>query len=405
MCFRHSPEQEYSKHVGCLYFDIQVYGLLFKNYSLMKASVIRTLIALLAFGAFVLPLSSQPQNNIRVLSYYSGPPEALDNYDANKMTHIIFCFGRLNGNLFSVRSARDTVTIQKMVSMKSINPNLKVLLSLGGWGGCKTCSDVFATKQGRKDFVRSIKEFYDYFKVDGLDLDWEYPGIAGYPGHKFSPADKKNFTLLVKELRKLGYKYELSFAAGSSQRFIDSAIQWKPVMKMVDYVNLMTYDHSGPGSKIAGHHTALYSTEQQPRSADRTVKALIELGVPREKLIVGAAFYGKIFENVENIDNGLSQPGKFKNTMTYRNAITQLSADSGWVYHWDETASAPYLYNSSRKQFFTYDDKRSVESKTKYVIDNDLGGIMYWQLGGDIYSDGLLDVIDRVKRDYKPSGK
>lgn len=95
MCFRHSPEQEYSKHVGCLYFDIQVYGLLFKNYSLMKASVIRTLIALLAFGAFVLPLSSQPQNNIRVLSYYSGPPEALDNYDANKMTHIIFCFGRL----------------------------------------------------------------------------------------------------------------------------------------------------------------------------------------------------------------------------------------------------------------------------------------------------------------------
>lgn len=370
----------------------------------MKTYRIMTFMALLALSAFTVPLLSQAQNNIRVLSYYAGPPEALDNYDASKMTHIIFCFGRLNGNSFSIRSSRDTATIRKMVSMKSINPDLKVLLSLGGWGGCKTCSDVFATKQGRKDFVKSIKEFYDYFRVDGLDLDWEYPGIAGFPGHKFSPHDKKNFTRLVNELRKLGYNYELSFAAGSSQRFIDSAIQWKQVMKKVDYVNLMTYDHSGPGSKITGHHTALYSTEQQPRSADLTVKTLIKLGVPKEKLIVGGAFYGKIFENVEDNNNGLSQPAKFKNTMTYRNAITQLSADSGWVYHWDEIASAPYLYNSSRKQFFTYDDKRSIELKTKYVIDNCLGGIMYWHLGGDLFSDGLLDVIDRVKKTYVPTG-
>ncbi len=352
-----------------------------------------------------LPLLSQSPNNIRVLSYYSGRAAALDSFNVNQMTHIIYCFGRLDGNNFKVRSARDSATILKMVSLKSKNPELKVLLSLGGWGGCKTCSDVFATKKGRKDFVQSVKKYYEYFKVDGLDLDWEYPTVRGFPGHKYSPGDKKNFTKLVNELRKLGYQYELSFAAGASPNFLDSAVQWKKVMKKVDFVNLMTYDMSGPGSKISSHHTALYSTPEQPKSADFVVKYLINLGIPREKIIVGAAFYGKIFENADSTNNGLYQPAKFKRTLNYKFIPTQLPADSGWVYHWDEAACAPYLYNPATRQFFTYDDKRSVGLKTKYVIDNKLGGIMYWHLGEDFFKDGLLDEIDKVKNTYTPTVK
>jgi chitinase len=368
----------------------------------MKSSELKKLLTIMILCILTIPSFSQSPPKIRVLSYYSGPPEQLDNYNVNQMTHIIFCFGRLNGNRYTVRNLRDTLTIQKMVSLKSKNPELKVLLSLGGWGGCETCSDVFAKNQGRKDFVQSIKEYYEYFNVDGLDLDWEYPAVSGFPGHKFSPDDKKNFTKLVNELRTLGYDYELSFAAGASVRYLDSAIQWKKVMKKVDYVNLMTYDMSGPGSKITAHHTGLYSTPEQPRSADFTVKYLTDLGIPGEKIIVGGAFYGKIFENVENVNNGLAQPGKFKTTLHYKNMPTMLPADSGWVYHWDEAASAPYLYNASKKQFFTYDDKRSIELKTKYVIDNGLGGIMFWQLGQDTFSDGLLDAIDRTRRTYIP---
>lgn len=369
---------------------------------IMKKVLIKKLSTVFIICLFSIPLFSQPPDKIRVISYYAGRPELLDSFNINQMTHIIFCFGRLNGNRFSIRSSRDTLMIQKMVSLKSRNPELKVLLSLGGWGGCKTCSDVFASKQGRKEFTKSIKEFYDYFKVDGLDLDWEYPAIKGFPGHKFTPEDKKNFTKLVNKIRKLGNNYELSFAAGSSERFLDSAIQWKQVMKKVDYVNLMTYDHSGPGSTITAHHTNLYSTEEQSRSADFTVRYLTNLGVPSKKIIIGGAFYGKTFEDVDSVNNGLLQPGKFKNTLIYRNVATQLPADSGWVYHWDEVASAPYLYNPSKKQFFTYDDKRSIELKTKYVIDYNLGGIMYWHLGGDLYRDGLLDVINIVKTTYNP---
>ena len=373
----------------------------------MKPTILsRFVLILLMLIAFVPSATySQPQNNIKVLSYYAGPADALDNFNANEMTHIIYCFGHLNGNRFHIRSARDTAVILKMMSLKSKNPDLKVLVSLGGWGGCKTCSEVFATKKGRKEFVQSIKEVYDYFKVDGLDLDWEYPGIPGYPGHPWAAADKKNFTKLVNEIRKLGYDKELSFAAGASQRFLDSAVQWKKVMKKVNYVNLMTYDMSGPGSKTTMHHTALMSSPEQPRSADWMVQSLVKMGIPANKIVVGGAFYGKIFENVEDVNNALGQPAKFKTTVGYRNMEQVMPADSGWVYRWDENAKAPYLYNPVKKQFFTYDDKRSIAEKTKYVIDNKLYGIMYWQLGSDTFTDGLMNEIDKVKRTYVPAAK
>ena len=123
-----------------------------------------------------------------VLAYYSGSPERLDSFDATQMTHIIYCFGHLNGNRLKIRSAKDTLTIRKMVALKEKNPALKVLLSLGGWGGCAPCSDVFSTAAGRNEFAQSVKELNAYFGADGIDLDWEYPVVPGYPGHTYAPS-------------------------------------------------------------------------------------------------------------------------------------------------------------------------------------------------------------------------
>src|SRR6202035_117208 len=111
--------------------------------------------------------------------------------------------------------ANDTATIKHLVLLKEKNPKLKVILSLGGWGGCRSCPDVFSTDSGRKEFARSTKELTDYFHTDGIDLDWEYPALENVPGYAFSPDDKDNFTLLVKQLRKsLDNQQEISFAAG-----------------------------------------------------------------------------------------------------------------------------------------------------------------------------------------------
>ena len=80
---------------------------------------------------------AQKNRSLKVIAYYSGPIAELDSIDANKITHLIFCFGHLKGHRYKVDNAADTAIIKKMVSLKAKNPDLKVLLSLGGWGGVR----------------------------------------------------------------------------------------------------------------------------------------------------------------------------------------------------------------------------------------------------------------------------
>lgn len=278
---------------------------------------------------------------------------------------------------------------------------MKVLLSLGGWGGCAPCSDVFSTKEGRKEFATSVKELSEYFGSDGVDLDWEYPTIAGFPNHKYQPSDKEHFTDLMKQLRKtLGNKYEITFAAGGFNHYIDQSVDWKKVMKKVNYVNLMTYDLVNGYASETGHHTPLYSTEQQVESIDNAVQKLIDRKVHRNKIVIGAAFYGRMWEAVPDTNSGLYQQGKFLKSVSYKDFPVKLSTDSGFVYHWDEKANAPYLFNPAQHLFVTYDDKRSIQLKTKYALDQKLGGIMFWQLTEDAYTNGLLDEINDAIINY-----
>lgn len=354
---------------------------------------------LLFCSVLFLPSFSQQNKKFAVIAYYAGKNvNEVDSFSVEKITHLIYSFAHLKGNRLNIDKAIDTMMIQKMVGLKQKNPDLKVLLSLGGWGGCQTCSDVFSTKNGRKEFVQSVKNLSHYFNSDGIDLDWEYPTIEGFPDHKFQLQDKKNFTALIKQLRKqLGKHAIISFAAGGFDKYLNEAIDWRHVMKKVNYVNLMTYDLVNGYSKTTGHHTPLLSTDQQKESVDNAVQNLLNKNVPSSKIVIGAAFYGRMWQSVADANSGLYQQGSFVKSISYKNFSTQLFTDSGFVYHWDEKAMAPYLYNPSKKLFITYDDRRSVEMKTKYAIEKKLGGIMFWQLTEDLFTNGLLDAIDKAK--------
>ncbi|HEY9046237.1 MAG TPA: glycoside hydrolase family 18 protein [Ohtaekwangia sp.] len=349
---------------------------------------------------FILPLlllsfclQAQP-GKFHVIAYYSAGPEQVDKLPAEKLSHIIFSFCHLKGNKLSVDSRRDSTTIQKLVALKKRNPSLKVILSLGGWGGCAPCSGVFSTDKGRKEFAQSVLQLNQYFKSDGIDLDWEYPAIEGYPEHQYIPEDKQNFTALVRDLRKtLGNKYEVSFAAGGFQKFLEESIEWKEVMKEVDRVNLMTYDLVNGYATVTGHHTALYSTSQLHESTDNAVQYLIKLGIPSNKLVIGGAFYGRMWEGVAATNNGLYQSGKFKAGIDFKNFDQELSEQKGFVKYWDDVAKAPYIYNAQQQLFVTFDDKQSLALKTAYAIDHKLDGIMFWELSLDTEKDGLLDAI------------
>jgi chitinase len=349
---------------------------------------------------------AQQKKSISITGYFAGSASYIDSFPVGKLTHLVYSFCHLNGNRLWVSNAADTACIQKMAALKEKYPNLKIILSLGGWGGCQDCSAVFSTDAGRNEFAASTKELMDYFHTDGIDLDWEYPAIAGYPGHAYAAEDKKNFTLLISSLRKaLGKKKEISFAAGGFDKFIDSSIEWKEVMRMADKVNVMSYDLVHGYSKLSGHHTPLYSTPQQKLSVDNAVKKLIAAGVPAQKIVIGAAFYARMFIASDTARHGLYDSCSFYRGISYAHLYDSISTGNGFIQYWDPVANAHWAFNAERKIFVTYDDSVSITRKTNYAISKKLGGIMFWQLMDDKYSNGLLDVMYNTKKKAMSLGK
>jgi chitinase len=336
------------------------------------------------------------RKNINVIAYYSGNETEIDRHDIKKLTHLIYSFCHLKGNRLYV-GKRQIPVIRKLVSLKKKNPGLRILLALGGWGGCETCSDVFASEKGRKEFAESVKQAMETYRVDGIDLDWEYPAVQGPQGHKFVPEDKEHFTQLITQLRKtLGPGKEISFAAGAFPDYLSSSVDWRQVMPLVDRVNLMTYDLVNRNSDSTGHHAGLYSTPLQTCSADRTIRYLRSIDIPYNKVVIGIAFYARVYQTKNETDSGIDQPAGFRQFVAYRQYQDQFSQENGFFSYWDERASAPYSYNKQSRMFATYDDKRSVTLKTKYALDKRLNGVMFWELRQDEPGRGLLYTIDSV---------
>lgn len=359
-------------------------------------SVLKNYFVLMLLCGMAVAVSGQAGPGFRVVGYYSGPSVMVDSIDVYELTHLIFSFGHLQGDRLWIGSSEDSTTIRKMVQRKRFNPELKVMLSLGGWGGCETCSDVFNSATGRTTFAQSVKELTQYFETDGIDLDWEYPAIPGVPGHTYRPEDKSNFTALVRELRQInGDDFEITFAAGGFSDYIHKSIDWPEVVRYTDFINVMTYDLVHGYSTVSGHHTPLYSTAQQTASTDHAVQMLLKAGVPADQIVIGAAFYGRYFQ----IDPGhpveLYMPGKFSHAFSFKHSADSLAANNGFQRHWDGDAMAPYAVNESRRLVATYDDRLSIALKMEYAVSNKLGGIMFWQLMDDKMRGGLLETIGK----------
>lgn len=338
--------------------------------------------------------TAQSKNKYHVIAYYTGNGEMILQHPVEKLTHIIYSFLALKNDTLTFRNDRQEETLKQLVTLKSQYPALKIMVSIGGWGGCAPCSDLFASANHRKTFAQTTLALFKKYGVDGIDLDWEYPAIAGYPDHKFMPEDKDNFTELVKALRQeMGNEYLLSFAAGGFNHFLENSIDWQAVAPLVDFINLMTYDLTSGFSKVTGHHTPLYNNQVQKQSTDNCVTWLLQNGVPAKKLIIGAAFYARVWEQVAK--DGLNQPGVFKQSVAYKNFSTYFSDSAGFRYHFDKKAKAPYRYSKTLQQFATFDDEKSVGLKCRYIRRKKLAGIMFWELSQDKTGQGLVDLMSK----------
>ncbi|MBC8985151.1 glycoside hydrolase family 18 protein [Pedobacter sp. N36a] len=329
-----------------------------------------------------------------VIGYVGGFRGLLnpDKISPEKLTHINYAFVDVQGNrAFLTNEKTDTVNFRKLLLLKKKNPALKILISIGGWAWSKNFSDAMLMDTSRAAFATSAVNIIRKYNLDGVDIDWEYPGRPGEVGHIYRPEDGRNFTLMFEALRKeldilekeTAHNKLLTTAVGGFSDFLlhtemDKAAQY------LDYVNLMTYDYYS--GKTAGHHTnlypsALYSSEH---SADKAIKAYVMAGVPISKLVMGIAFYGRNSKVEVGTATGLGAnyvKGEFGSG--YTQIKDSLLNKRGFKEFKDEAAKASYLYNASTQTLITYDDEWSVREKCKYVMDHHMGGVMFWEYASD----------------------
>ncbi|WP_291785034.1 glycoside hydrolase family 18 protein [Cecembia sp.] len=339
-----------------------------------------------------------------------------------KLTHIIFSFTHvIDGEMKFGNPDVSGPKLEALVRQKSRNPNLKVMIACGGWGA-DGFSDMALSADSRAKFIQSAKEFIEEYQLDGMDMDWEYPGISG-AGTMARPEDTENFTALMKGLREMLDAFDspkvLSFASAGWKRYYDF-IEVDEVMKYADYMNVMTYDQVSGESIYTGHHTplghvknkdiegtpfqahldSLYAAnaaqDNDPESAEKIVDFLLYQGVNPAQIVIGAAFYGRVWKGVPPANQGLYQRSGDIHIgwLAYNQIRNQYETDINFVRYWDEKAKAPFMYHAADSLLVSYDDTVSVALKTRYAIEKQLGGIMFWELGNDTKeTGGLLDAI------------
>jgi chitinase len=337
------------------------------------------------------------------------PPNTVD---AQSLTRIFYAFANIADGRMVLGAPTDAGNFAQLTALRQQNPSLTVLVSVGGWLWSTNFSDVALTRESRKVFIQSVNEFLARYDLDGLDIDWEYPGMEG-AGHPFRA--KQNFTFLVKELRKSFNRQEkirhkklyLSFAAGAGEELL-AHTEMKQVQKYLDTVNLMAYDYVEPGpGGLTGHHAPLFLNPADPshNSIDASVRAIERAGVPAKKLLLGAPFYGHVWGEVPDTNHGLYQPGKeLPKDYPPFSMIPSVMVTQGFVRYWDAAASAPYLYNAEKHLFFSYDDTESITAKCRYITEHKLAGIMFWEYSSDP-TGTLLKAINQSLRPTSAAGK
>lgn len=310
--------------------------------------------------------------------------------DLSALTHINLAFGLVKDGLLDLSQLTH---LDLLPVFRQWNPQIKIVLSIGGWGA-GGFSEMAMTAAGRQAFSGSCLEAVERLGLDGIDIDWEYP-CSSQAGIASDPRDRENFTLLLQALReRLGDRI-LSFAAGAGEYFIEGT-QMPEAARIVDYVQLMTYDMRNGFTRQAGHHAALRASQgdASPTNTVDIVEMFHRAGVPWDKLVVGAAFYSRRWTGVRDENHGLLQPAESvgESGPCYSDLTGEFLQQGGFTKYWDEDAQASHLWNGS--EFISYESPEALARKCQYVREAGLLGIMYWEHSCD-RTHQLLQVIHR----------
>jgi chitinase len=327
----------------------------------------------------------------------------------------------------------DPLNLEAMKEYKMKYPAVKVLISVGGWTLSKYFSPVAADPAKRQRFAETAIQIIRKYNLDGIDIDWEYPGGGGKEGNYESPDDGKNFVLLLKTLRealdeaaKEDHKDYLLTAATPADPVKAGRIDWNEASEYLDSINIMTYDYHGAWDTITGHQAPLYCNPNAPYTDENvkyhfcvnyTVQWYIQHVPDKTKITVGLPFYSRSFANVPPENDGLYQPFSGTPDGTWGPAsetygvmdywdVAEKNQSSDYDYHWDSIAQVAWLYSPSKKIFITFDDPKAIGIKVDYMLKNGLGGVMIWEITADrkpgTNSHPLLDAVLDGLRERPP---
>jgi chitinase len=345
--------------------------------------------------------------------------------------------------------------------LKAAHPNLKLVMSLGGWTLSKYFSDVAATAASRQAFVRSCIDLILKGNLptggwptqaggdgvaagvfDGIDIDWEYPGIDPGNGADHSPADKHNATLLLQEFRRqldaygatTGKHYLLTadLPAGN----VNSSGSWElpAVADTVDWINLMTFDFHGSWDSRTDFNAPFAVDPKEPAvgggaiqstwSTSGTVDYYLASGVPAQKILLAVPFYGKRYVGVPSTNTGLYQPftpqvWPYNDSPTYHELVdtgltdgnlnvigptavaapknngNDQQAVNGFSWYWNGAAGAAWLYNPTLDggTFISYMNPYAVIERVQLAQSKHLRGVWAWEVSQDDNANDLMKAM------------
>ncbi|KAI8872645.1 chitinase [Ramicandelaber brevisporus] len=389
----------------------------------------RQLFTAAACATAVALASSNPNSKV-VVGYY---PTTLANFDYSRFA---FAFLQGDGSIsFDGDWFMDRIT--KAAQAKGT----KVTISVGGWTGSYAFSPVVKSPPLRTKFIDNVVRFVDKHRLNGVDLDWEYPGRRGDNCNKFDPVnDTPNFRLLLKELRA---ELDKKFGTDADKRkIITLAVSVKPFdgpdgplkdvreyAKYVDFASIMAYDIGGGWSKTTAP-LAPFRYERGKSEAASVVQAVndwLRAGWPASKLVLGVPLYGRSVTTTVDMSKdltnqyvskmtkmpqgdsedgppndkcagpgaGLSGVWNWKYMRSKGHLSGPTTAGAGWVRSVDPITKTPWLFNPSTKTYISYDDPESLANKVAYADKMGLRGMMTWELHGD--NGELLPVLNKIR--------
>ncbi len=321
-----------------------------------------------------------------VIGYYYDGTRAEFDYSKIQyryLTHIAhaFVWPDASGNLY----VPNGFLYPELVQTAHEN-DVRVILSLGGWGNDEGFPVMASTPANRERFIAQLLDFCLTNGYDGVDLDWEYVSNA---------EEQQNFVHLVQELSVALKSQEtplLLTMAAPARDYWGKWIDFEALVGEFDFLSFMTYDYHGSWSNHSGHNSPLYACNSDGcGSVSETYYYALSRLVPLEKLLLGIPFFGKSFDC-----GGLYEKFTTCGSYDYKDIVPLKPPE--WVLLRDECAQVPFLRKADGTVIIAFDDRESVAAKCRYVLDKQAAGVIVWDLSGDEWNgkSELLEVIGRA---------